>query len=601
MSMREEKKAEIGEPFYKGQSDLKAILYGEIDVNNEKYSAADICLVCDITGSMKGHIDLIKEMLKDFMKTIHTLIGTKPRIAVIGFRDKKDKKPIEKIDFTNKRKDIVEFLGGLDVTGGDDDCEDLVAPLMELLNLDWRSDLKYVYLLLDAPTHGSRYHDDTDSDDYPDDDKEGLLEKLCFHLMKCTMNLVILKCNESVNIMTEIMRKYYDTERNKLTIIDMPHTDLVKKDFAKNFLVTVTKDITQSIMSSRYRNFRRVKQRRYESKVVDEEAKESKTSTFNGVIHTGSIDNLSFKDKAYNYSIKLSKGEIYEFEVSEKYIGSGMFSDCYYLAVNGEEKRYVGKFPKFIVERLDELKLDIETSLLTKYFADKFNVFLRKAETKAKPGKAPAIRVLSLSIIEKLTPIGHKDKFFLAQRYLPGAYIKFNNNYGWVNKEVKDYSNFLAQAFSHFTYEYSMGTMLVSDIQGTVERGKGKEEEKEEEKEVLGLLLTDPAIHSLIYKDRFGETNHGKVGIIRFFQTHNCNDYCEKLSLSDPRKVDTSKLKEIRAKFESEKGLNHLNQNLESLIENMNKKIKDFRKEIEPNISIYDAGPEPDENSTVYL
>jgi len=443
--------------------------------------------------------------------------------------------------------------------------------------------------------------------------------------------------------MIEIMRKYYDTELNKLTIIDMPHTDLLKKDFAKNFLVTVSRNITQSVMSSRYRNFGRVRQRRHTSKTVDEQVKESETSTFDGVIHTGSIDNLSFKDKAYSHSISFSKGEEYEFEVSNKCIGSGMFSDCYYLTVDGQEKRYVGKFPKFIVENLEELKLDIETSLLTKYFADKFNVFLRKAEAKGKPKtgtKAPSIKVLSLSIIEKLTPTNPKDKFFLAQRYLSGEYIKFNNNYGWVNKQVKDSANFLAQAFSHFTYEYSMGTMLVSDIQGTVERAKGKEEEKggkkeeekeekkeeekkeeekekekekekEEEKELLGLTLTDPAIHSLIYKGRFGETNHGKVGIIRFFQTHKCNDYCKKLSLSDPKEVDMSKVKEIRAKFESEKGLNHLNETLESLIENMNKKIKDFRKEIEPNISIYVPGPDPDfslapgprpdVSSTVYL
>jgi len=205
MSTREEKKAEIGEPFYKGQNDLKAILYSELDVNNEKYSAADICFVCDITGSMALHIDLIKNMLGDFVNTIHGLIGTQPRIAVIGFRDKKDDNPIEKIGFTKKTEDIVEFLKGLECTGGDDDCEDLVAPLMELLNLDWKSDLKYVYLLLDAPTHGLRYHDDTDSDDYPDDDKERLLEKLCFHLMKCTMSLVTFRCNNSVNTITETM------------------------------------------------------------------------------------------------------------------------------------------------------------------------------------------------------------------------------------------------------------------------------------------------------------------------------------------------------------------------------------------------------------
>jgi len=44
-----------------------------------------------------------------------------------------------------------------------------------------------------------------------------------------------------------------------------------------------------------------------------------------------------------------------------------------------------------------------------------------------------------------------------------------------------------------------------------------------------GFSFTDPAIHSR--KQRFGETDQGKKGMQKFFETHKCNYLCKALGL----------------------------------------------------------------------
>ncbi|CAH0051088.1 unnamed protein product [Clonostachys solani] len=77
-----------------------------------------------------------------------------------------------------------------------------------------------------------------------------------------------------------------------------------------------------------------------------------------------------------------------------------------------------------------------------------------------------------------------------------------------------DEINKAAQAFSHFTFERSWGTILVCDLQGV--RG----------------VLTDPAIHiANTNRFRLADTNLNKEGFKFFFSTHVCNDVCRKLEL----------------------------------------------------------------------
>lgn len=104
-----------------------------------------------------------------------------------------------------------------------------------------------------------------------------------------------------------------------------------------------------------------------------------------------------------------------------------------------------------------------------------------------------------------------------AEVQLKGAYKKFSNNFGFVADE----GELTPQAFSHFTYEVSNGTLLVCDIQG-----------------VDGLTqdtYTDPQIHSSAGNGVFlyGNGDIGSDGIREFFATHRCNGICRSLALPD--------------------------------------------------------------------
>jgi len=579
-------------PYYVKEDEMRAILYNDMKINNSKYSIADVCFVCDTSWSMNRYIIPIRDILIDFLSTITELINTRPRVAFIGYKDKKDKNQIKSKGFTTKYEEMIDFIKEIECEGGDDTCEDIVTPLREALKLDWSSDLKYVYLITDSPTHGTRYHEDKCLDDYPDDDKDKLLEKLAVHYRKSKLNLGVLRCNDSVDIMIDIIRKYYNSRINKLRVINIINKELLKEDFVKHFLIILTEDFDDFLAQSREKNFARVTSKSSAVGFVEAEYELTLETSFNGRLNTGSITNLKFEDKQYNYNLNLTRSSEISFKISSARIGTGIFAECYPLHAGGDTG-YVAKLPRIPVSKPEELLPKIEGTLFAKYFADKFNNFLKLAEKrnqKSKEGvvKSGRIQVLPLLIVEDNTKESGRSKIFLAQKLLEGEYIKFNNNYGW-KREGETPSNPLAQAFSHFTYEFSMGLMMVTNIQGM--------EMKEFDGEPSGLMIIDPAIHSYVLKGHFGKKNHGKVGMIKFFKTHKCNVYCRMLCLMNPREIDKSKLAKIKEEHKGKEKLKHLYAQFEHKIEAWRKKIQFFDPNKDPEL----AFEESEEDSTVNI
>ena len=117
---------------------------------------------------------------------------------------------------------------------------------------------------------------------------------------------------------------------------------------------------------------------------------------------------------------------------------------------------------------------------------------------------------------------------------MEGVYRKHNNNYGYVN----EYERNTPQAFSHFTYETSGKKLIVVDIQGI----KGRLDNSLKH---LGVddFYTDPQIHILQEEDEerkkswfqdstfISPGNLGLRGIVKFFETHQCNEICRQMGL----------------------------------------------------------------------
>ncbi|PAA47919.1 hypothetical protein BOX15_Mlig023966g1 [Macrostomum lignano] len=101
----------------------------------------------------------------------------------------------------------------------------------------------------------------------------------------------------------------------------------------------------------------------------------------------------------------------------------------------------------------------------------------------------------------------------LVEEFIEGRYEKFNNNAHYQSDEVAT-----VPCFSHYTYYKTGGRYLVCDIQGV--------------RTSRGYWLTDPAVHSR-EGGKFGDTDLGRDGFVRFFSSHRCTSVCILFPISD--------------------------------------------------------------------
>uniref|UniRef100_A0A3B4D3K2 non-specific serine/threonine protein kinase n=1 Tax=Pygocentrus nattereri TaxID=42514 RepID=A0A3B4D3K2_PYGNA len=114
-------------------------------------------------------------------------------------------------------------------------------------------------------------------------------------------------------------------------------------------------------------------------------------------------------------------------------------------------------------------------------------------------------------------------QWFAIEECITGEFRKFNNNNG---DEIVP-TNLLEEtmlAFSHWSYEYTRGELLVLDLQG------------------VGEILTDPSViksgEKGSYDMVFGPANLGDDAIRNFRTKHHCNSCCRKLKLPDLKRND---------------------------------------------------------------
>uniref|UniRef100_A0A8C4TSY2 non-specific serine/threonine protein kinase n=1 Tax=Falco tinnunculus TaxID=100819 RepID=A0A8C4TSY2_FALTI len=114
------------------------------------------------------------------------------------------------------------------------------------------------------------------------------------------------------------------------------------------------------------------------------------------------------------------------------------------------------------------------------------------------------------------------NQWLTIEKYMTGEFRKYNNNNG---DEITP-SNLLEElmlAFSHWTYVYTRGELLVLDLQG------------------VGENLTDPSVIKPEDKKSgkmvFGPANLGEGAIRNFLTKHRCNSCCRRLKLPGMQKT----------------------------------------------------------------
>ncbi|NWW79272.1 TRPM6 protein, partial [Climacteris rufus] len=112
------------------------------------------------------------------------------------------------------------------------------------------------------------------------------------------------------------------------------------------------------------------------------------------------------------------------------------------------------------------------------------------------------------------------NQWLTIEKYMTGEFRKYNNNNGDEISPISPLEE-LMLAFSHWSYVYTHGELLVLDLQG------------------VGENLTDPSVIKPEDKKSgkmvFGPANLGEDAIRNFIAKHRCNSCCRRLKLPDLR------------------------------------------------------------------
>lgn len=489
---------------------------GVIKALNDAESV-DACFLMDCTNSMKEYIEEVKERI---FETVALLKSRFPQItmhlAFVGYRDLN--LPVEKqfsiLDFTNEQE-FHSYVSLIQCEWGDDYCEDVLGGLQKTTQLSWKRPVRILMHVGDAPSHGKRYHDLSErKDHYLQHDTDGSIG--CSHileLIELKVNYFFGRLTPYTDKMIEEFRKYAENQMS-IEQIDVKNF----KNLLPFMVESVSRSISQettSILKQHSMNDRdvhdqkdRLKAKSHRNIVFDE--KEPIWSAIEPrkmqVIKYECNDELCCKKVTQFWSVKIARNPFAEGGMRIAYYGLTQYKEDWEKTVLKEYKTIGNGSNK--TEKYLEL-LDCQT--VAEYLAKKFNKLPAIAD------RAPVVKKIKFIMTKLVFQPLPEERYrnMTMERFIEGSYKKFSNNAGYVNYDDPE---FTLQAFSHWTYERTNGTMIVVDLQGiTIEDNQT-------------YLLTDPCIHSTDLK-RFGRTNLGKAGMKRFFQTHVCNIICHALML----------------------------------------------------------------------
>lgn len=502
----------------------------------------------DCTGSMSTWINAVKKELKDIVIYI---LDSNPyadiQISFVGYRDIKDSVRFEIMNFTSDIDSLVTFIDEVQATGGGDTAEDIAGGLNQGLSMNWREkSAKYAILIADAPCHGKKYHNY--DDDYPEGDPNGLIpEHLMSDFGKKDITFYAIKIKTYTDKMFDYFNDAYvaghnkhspivyaslgssteqfgfvvsigsNTTLNQVTVHHLPLNDIMndieKEKNENNKLSQHTQHITEFL--TRIKNSQSTLKRLVENeKIMRIPDVVSENRTFElflstkpsqpekAVCHSFIIK----KDRYTNINWKKPFISHYEVE-TESFVDSVPFNEgaerlAYYLYDDKLKMNFVAKRKRIYSDStntIEFLSKDLESITICHHISNEFNERIVNHLPKNKTNIL--LNFIHCYIYEFLP----SHTLYSVENYIPGKYVKYNNNAGWISDSVAD-QTLIAQAFSHFSYQFTEGYLIIVDLQG------------------VGGYLTDPQIHCLD-GDKFGQGNLGYTGIVKFFLTHKCNKH----------------------------------------------------------------------------
>jgi Mg-chelatase subunit ChlD len=179
-----------------------------------------VCFVLDCTASMGPWIEAAKHRILDLLKDLSTQYPNfKIFVAFMGYRDFEEE--WHSMSFTSDHNAIHDLVKNLSPLGGGDAAEDVAGAYRWVSNLNWNADVRAVFHITDAPAHGTKFHDQRVSDDYPDGNPTDDLCQLVRQLAKEEVDLTVFRLNHTTDIMYEYMKyEYKDIHPDGFRIVD---------------------------------------------------------------------------------------------------------------------------------------------------------------------------------------------------------------------------------------------------------------------------------------------------------------------------------------------------------------------------------------------
>ena len=246
-AVEERKWSEAADLFYKAADFTRLV--------QQTTTCVEVCFVMDCTGSMASLIMACQETVITIADNIREQCGENMRIrmAFVAYRDYQTGSSLvydppgkpEVCPFTEDIDHLRSFVRSQQATGGGDGPEDICGGLREALKLGWQGESRHLFLIADAPCHGSKYHGMTDN--YPDGDPTNLVPEIQFEELMGALqvNCKFLKLNSHTDKMMAVINGHCKPKLEK----EVPEIHLQSGDdsLAKELESLVTSVVVEDV------------------------------------------------------------------------------------------------------------------------------------------------------------------------------------------------------------------------------------------------------------------------------------------------------------------------------------------------------------------
>lgn len=527
-----------------------------------KAQCVSICFLVDTTGSMSSHIEAVKTQIFQMVKKIQKTGCVIGGLAFVGYKDWIDGDDhFEILSFLKNIKEFEKFVGSIGATGGGDAPEDVLGGLNKAIQLNWleSSGTRIIFHLADAPPHGRQLFKHSHRDDYPnghpsDRDLTSLFDELNYKEIDYYFGKINSDCDSMIEVFEEYLkRKIVTMECSNTNLLTAAVIESVKSSVSSSCEKS-TNASKKSLSASRIRNLTIVSEEpdwstlpiipasilqfKFPENVetitsfapLEQKLRYCKIQVAPSPFSKGGVRYAYYGKLLYNPKIiELAEDSVDKIEDLEhakeeispagpstaaESVGSVVLKEFITVAALSELERQ-----RYLVD----LEVQTVASKLAIDFNDRLGRTTENPNLKLKFLMAKVIRIDNPDGSQRYMAI---EKKFRDKDGEEAKMVKYTNNLNYVvdgsTLDKKGRTNLkLALAFSHFSYCFTKGYLLVTDLQGI---------DSVDSNGSPTLLLTDPAIHCSIHA-RFGKTNLRGHGILAFFRKHHCNEYCQALGL----------------------------------------------------------------------